>query len=229
MLGISKINKTLSILTGVALICAASISASASGVIAADINVRGAVTVNDQPAVSSSTVVSGSTITTGSDSGAVIGIGGNGRVELKPDTTLTLDYGVNTISAVLTSGGIRVTNAVGIATTVSTPDAVVAADAARANTFSIDAAGSGSLTHGKLTVVSTKDPVRITTLNGRVASLVSGESVVQDDDDDDDDNRTALAVILFGGAAAAILIPLLLKDDRPDMFSTAGNQVSPFQ
>lgn len=139
MLGTKKINRTLSVLTGIALICASSISAAyAADDLKADITVNGQVTVNGQPAVSNSTVVSGSTVTTGSGSNAIIGLGGNGRVELSPETSLTLKFSDNSIVAMLTSGKVRLTNSAGIGTTVTTRSATVVADAGRSNTFSVD-------------------------------------------------------------------------------------------
>lgn len=139
MLGTKKIDKTLSVLTGMALICAAFISSAfANGDFKADITVNGQVTVNNQPAVSNSTVVSGSLITTGTGSSAVIGLGGNGRVELGPDSSLTLRYSGDSIVAMLDAGNVRVSNAAGIGTTVTTRTATVVADTGSANNFSVD-------------------------------------------------------------------------------------------
>lgn len=216
MLGIKKIKKTLSILVGVALVSAASIlSAAASGAVKADLNVRGDVTVNGQSAVSNATLLTGSTITTGSDSGAVIGIGTTGRVELMPDTTFTIEFTNDTISGRLSSGGIRVSDSEGIGTRVTTPDAVIATDAGRTNNFSISDSKTGAISKGKLTVVSASDRVNITTRNGKVASLLAGESIVQDDDDDDDPGSGAWFIwaLLLGGAAAGIIIAATQGDD----------------
>ena len=216
MLGIKKIRTKLSILAGVALVSAASILAAASsGAMKADINISGNVTLNDQPAVSSSTVVSGSTITTGSDSGAVIGIGGNGRVELLPDTAITLEFDENAISAVLDAGGIRVTDAKGISTRITTADAVFLADADRSNIFSITGSTSGSISKGKLTIVSASDKVDMTASNGKVVSLVAGESITQDDDDDDDPGSGAWFIwaLVLGGAAAGLIIAATQGND----------------
>lgn len=222
MLGIIKTNKIISILSGVALLCVASISASAA-VVKADISVRGKVTVNDQLAISDSTVLSGSTITTGAESGAVIGLGPNGRVELLPGTSMTFEYGASGITAVLTKGAIRVSDAIGIGTTVTTPNAVIAADGSRSNIFSINSEGvSGSLTKGKLTVLSADEKVNITLLNGSVKSLNAGESVTQDDDDDDDDdgNGVLLAAAVGGGLAAVAAILYFGRKDGNITFGT---------
>lgn len=217
MLGITKTSKTLSVLAGTAIIFAVSIAAAAAGAVKADINVRGNVTVNDQPAVSNSTVVAGSTISTGSDSGAIIGIGSNGRIELLPNTTVMVDYSDTNITALLTSGGIRISDAEGIGTTVTTPEAVIKADAGSSNSFSVNSSKSmaGSITKGKLTIVKAADKVNITVPSGKVVSLAAGESVVQDDDDDDDPGSGAWFIwaLVLGGAAAGLIIAATQGND----------------
>ena len=139
MLGNKKIRRTVSVLTGIAMLCVSSFTAMAApGDVKADITVNGQVTVNGQPAVSNSTVVSGSTITTGTNSSAIIGLADNGRVELLPETSLSLRFSENSIVAMLTSGKVRISNAAGIGATVTTRSATVVADAGQANVFAVD-------------------------------------------------------------------------------------------
>ena len=139
MLGYKKTQRLFSALAGCALICVSSIVAfAAPGEVKADITVTGQVTVNGQAAVTNSTVVSGSTITTGANSTAIIGLGKNGRVELMPETSATLKYTDNSIVAMLSSGSVRVSNAIGIGATVTTRTATAVADAGQANTFIVD-------------------------------------------------------------------------------------------
>ena len=76
----------------------------------AEISVTGPVSVNGQAAVSNSTIISGSTIVTSTDSTATISIGKTGRVELSGNSNLTLQYTDNSITGVLSSGKVRVTN-----------------------------------------------------------------------------------------------------------------------
>lgn len=102
------------------------------------ITVNGQVTVNGQNAVSSSTVTSGSTIVTGTNSTATINLGKNGRVEVLSDSTLNLKFTGNSIVGSLTSGKIRVTNVAAVATSVTTRNATVIADAGQANVFVVD-------------------------------------------------------------------------------------------
>lgn len=103
-----------------------------------EITVNGQVTVNGQNAVSSSTVTSGSTVVTGTSSTAVINLGKNNRVEVLSDSTVTLKFTNNSIVSMLTAGKIRVTNAAGVAATVTTRNATVIADAGQVNAFGVD-------------------------------------------------------------------------------------------
>ena len=102
------------------------------------ITVTGQVTVNGQPTVSNSTFVSGGTIATGADSTAIISLGKTGRVELLADSTVTLKFTENSIIGIMSAGKARVSNAAGVATTFTTKDATILADAGQANTFALE-------------------------------------------------------------------------------------------
>jgi hypothetical protein len=104
----------------------------------ADISITGQVTINGQPAVSNSTVISGSTIVTGADSTAMVSIGKTGRVELSSDSNLTLQFTDNSITGVLSSGKVRVTNSAGVAATITSKDTVAIADASQSDTFVVE-------------------------------------------------------------------------------------------
>lgn len=139
MLGKKLAHKSLTLFVAVAVWCVfSSIGAYAQSGVMGEISVTGQVSVNGQSAVSNSTLVTGSTIVTGSNSTATISLGKNGRVELLSDTTVTLKFTDNSIVGMLSVGKVRVSNASGIGTTVTTKNATVIADAGQANTFSVD-------------------------------------------------------------------------------------------
>lgn len=102
------------------------------------INVTGQVTVNGQAAVSNSTFLSGGTIATGANSTATVSLGKAGRVELLGDSSLTLKFSENSIIGIMNSGKARVSNAAGVATTFTTKDATLMADAGQANSFALE-------------------------------------------------------------------------------------------
>ncbi len=139
MLGKNWINKSFTLLTVLAVLCVYStVSLAALKDVNAEITVTGQVTVNGQTAVSGSTVVSGSTITTGTNSNAIVSLGKNGRVELLPETSLTLKYSDTSIIAMLSSGKVRISNSAGVSATVTTKSATAVADTGQANVFAVD-------------------------------------------------------------------------------------------
>lgn len=103
-----------------------------------EITVRGQVTVNGQTAVSNATILSGSTIVTGAGSNAIISLGKVGRIEVMENSSITLNFSENSITAVLSSGKARIANAVGVAATVATKDATVIADSSMADNFTVE-------------------------------------------------------------------------------------------
>jgi hypothetical protein len=106
--------------------------------LAGEITVTGSVTVNGQPAVSNSTILSGSTIVSGPDSTATVNLGKAGRVELGANSSLTLRFTDDSIVGIVSQGKIRVSNAAGVATTFTTKDTTVIADAGQADSFALE-------------------------------------------------------------------------------------------
>lgn len=104
----------------------------------AEITVNGNVTVNGQPAISSSTILSGSTIATGANSSAIISLGKTGRIELLEESSLVLTFSDSSIVGQLTAGKARVANAAGVATTITTKNATIIADAGQADNFTVE-------------------------------------------------------------------------------------------
>lgn len=138
MLGKNWIHKSFTLLTAIAVLGVYSTVSLAASEVKGEITVTGQVTVNGQTAVSNSTVVSDSTITTGTNSSAVISLGSNGRVELLPETSITLRFTDNSIIAMLSSGKVRISNTAGISSTVTTKSATVVADTGQSNVFAVD-------------------------------------------------------------------------------------------
>ena len=125
----------------------------------AEISVTGQVTVNGQTAVSNSTIVSGSMIVTGPDSSAIVSLGRTGRIEVQADSNLNLQFSDNSIVGVLSSGKVTVTNAAGIAATMTTKDTVAIADAGQADTFVVEAECSHTHVDGVAGVVTMREGI----------------------------------------------------------------------
>lgn len=139
MLGTNLIRKSLTLFTAFAVWSAFSMIAfAAPGDLMGEITVTGQVSVNGQTVVTNSTLTSGSTIVTGANSSAVVNLGKVGRIEILSDSSATLRFSDNSIVGMLTSGKVRVSNAAGIGTTVTTRNSTVIADASQANVFGVD-------------------------------------------------------------------------------------------
>ena len=70
------------------------------------------VTVNNESAQSGRSVFSSSTLVTPENASAIINLGKTGKIELAPNTTLTLAFNENAISGDLSSGRVTVLSAV---------------------------------------------------------------------------------------------------------------------
>jgi hypothetical protein len=139
MLGNNRFRKVITSFTAVAVLCVYSTVALALPKDdIGEITVTGQVTVNGSAAVSNATIVSGSTIVTGADSSAVVNLGKNGRVEILENSNMVLNFSAGSIVGILSSGKARVSNAAGVATTVTTKDAAVIADSGQANVFGVE-------------------------------------------------------------------------------------------
>jgi hypothetical protein len=139
MLGKNIIHKATSLVLTIAILCTYSMVALAGTKdITGEITVTGNVTVNGQSVVSSSTIVSGSTVVTDANSSAVISLGKTGRLEVLADSNLTLKFSENSITGILSSGKIRVSNSAGVATTITTKDGVAIADAGQTDSFVVE-------------------------------------------------------------------------------------------
>lgn len=170
MLGKNLIQKSFTILTAIAILSVYStVSLYAQSINKAEITVTGQVTVDGKTAVSNSTIVSGSTITSGTNSSAIINLGKLGRVELTPDTSISLRFQGNSIIAMLSTGKVRISNTAGTAATVTTKGATTIADTSQANVFTVDV-GCGDTTKCAQT--------RVETFTGLV-TLKSGSSSKQ--------------------------------------------------
>ena len=140
MLGKNSFRKLTTLFTLAAVWCVYSTVAFAAPInMAGEITVSGQVTVNGQSAVSNATILSGSSIVTGADSTAIVSLGKTGRIEVLANSSLTLNFSDNSIIGILNDGKARIANSAGVATTVTTKNATVIADAGQANNFTVEA------------------------------------------------------------------------------------------
>lgn len=139
MLSKNLMHKSFTLFTALAVWCVYSMVALAAPKdLTGEISVNGQVTVNGQQVVSNSTIVSGSTIVTGDNATAIISLGKTGRIELLGNSSLSLKFSETGITGVLSQGKARVSNTIGVATTITTKDAAVMADAGQGNSFAVE-------------------------------------------------------------------------------------------
>lgn len=139
MLGKNIFRKSVTLITVAAVWCVYSMVAFALPKdFTGEITVSGQVMVNGQPAVSNSTILSGAVITTADNSNAVVSLGKTGRLEILANSNMTLRFSENSIVAILSDGKARISNAAGVATTVTTKHATVIADAGQADNFLVE-------------------------------------------------------------------------------------------
>ena len=133
------LRKLVTTFTAVAVLCVyTSVAFAQTKDVAGEITVTGQVTLNGQPAVSNATIVSGSTVVTGANSSAIVSLGRIGRVEVLADSNITLNFSDNGITAILSSGKAKVSNAAGVATSVTTKDTTIIADSGQADSFLVE-------------------------------------------------------------------------------------------
>lgn len=139
MLYKNLLKKSITLLTVVAVWCVYSmVVLAAVKDPTGEITVTGDVSVNGQKVVSGSTIVSGSEIATGANSTATVNLGKIGRIVIESNSNLSLKFSETGIVGILNQGKVRVSNGIGIATTITTKDAVVIADTGQANNFAVE-------------------------------------------------------------------------------------------
>lgn len=223
MLGNNFFRKIITSFTAVAIFCVYSMAALAIPTdVTGEITVTGQVTVNGQTAVSNTTLLTGSTIVTGAGSNAVVSLGKTGRVEVMENSNLALNFSAAGIIAVLTSGKARVANASGVATTLTTGHATFIADAAQANSFTVEV----ECGHSHIDTASGSVTLREGTNDRQVAAGTSAtagnlhQTGCQPCLRPDSAPPVAVApwpwILLLGAGAAGAAILIGTKKDKPD-------------
>lgn len=102
------------------------------------VSVVGEVTVDGQKVTSGGTFFSDSTIVTAADSHAIISLGKLGRIELLPNSSLSLTLADNAISGTMNSGRTRVSTPAGVAVNIATKDGAINVDGSEPTSFDIN-------------------------------------------------------------------------------------------
>jgi hypothetical protein len=135
----------------------------------ARLSVAGTVTVDGQQVISGGTFFSDSTIVTAPDSSATLMLGRYGRIELQPNSSLTLSLTDKGLSGSLSAGGGRVLTPVGVTVNLTTKDGAVIVDGREATSFRVDANLDNTL------VTTESGLAKLTSRNG-VEEVAPGEN-----------------------------------------------------
>lgn len=155
-----------------------------------------AVSVNGERAATGRSISSSSVVATSADSSAVINLGKIGRIELAPNSSLSLNFDEKTISGSINDGSVKVSSAPGVEVKLATKAGEITNEASELNVFSVDTAGKivtesgqqtgGQQTGGKQTTGDITDSdafIPVVILLGAVAVTVAYLATTGDDDE----------------------------------------------
>lgn len=194
-----------------------------------ELSISGQVTVNGQKVISGGTLFSDSVIVTADHSSAIVSLSKLGRVELAPNSSLTLSFSDQGITGMLSKGVAHVSTIAGVFVNLTTKDGSVVVDGNQATSFTVD-------TKNGNTIVSTEAGLAELRAGGAARQVAAGENAVAGtpqgtttdgcrygDCPDTGISGGALAALLLGIGAAAAAIILATRDD--DEFAFGGNPV----
>jgi hypothetical protein len=137
---------------------------------AGELTVAGSVLINGTQAISGATIFSESKLKTARNSAATINLGKLGRVQLGPDSEMTLRFAEGNIGGNLTSGRAVVSAPAGTSISVATAEGVTTADGKQASTLTID------VTCGNTRVASLRSSAKVTS-GSKVEYVPAGSEV----------------------------------------------------
>ena len=135
-----------------------------------DLSVTGQVTLNGTPAIAGATVFNDSRIKTARNGAATVNLGKFGRIELGPETEMTVRFSEGTVGGNLLSGRAIVSSPAGVGVSVATADGVAVADGKQAAVLTVD------VTCGNTRVASSRSDAKVTAGN-KVEYVAAGQEV----------------------------------------------------
>lgn len=105
---------------------------------AGELSVTGSVTINGTSAISGATVFSESKIKTARNGMATVNLGKMGRVQLGPESEMTISFIDGRVGGNLAAGRAVVSTPAGVAINVATSEGVVTADGKNASSLTVD-------------------------------------------------------------------------------------------
>jgi len=135
------------------------------------LSIVGDVMVDGQKVTSGGTFFSDSTIVTGTDSRVVLSLGKLGRVELLPNSSLSLTLADNGITGTMNSGRSRVSTPAGVAVNIATKDGAINIDGNEATSVDIN-------TENVSTIIGTESGLAVLKSGDLVNEVAAGKNGV---------------------------------------------------
>ena len=135
-----------------------------------ELAISGPVTLNGTAAISGATVFSDSTLKTGRNGGATVNLGKLGRVELGPESEMTLRFSEGTVGGNLRAGRAVVNAPAGVGISVVTADGIAVSDGKQAAALTVD------VTCGNTRVAASRSDAKVTAGN-KVEYVAAGQEV----------------------------------------------------
>ena len=135
---------------------------------AGELSVSGAVTINGTSAISGATVFSESRIRTAANSTAIINLGRMGRLQLGPESEMTVRFSDGALGGSLTAGRAVANAPVGVAVSIVTADGVAESKGGKAASLAVD------VTCGNTRVMAGRGDATLTA-GGRVETVAVGQ------------------------------------------------------
>jgi hypothetical protein len=137
---------------------------------AGELSVTGNVTINGTQAISGATVFSDSKVKTSNNGSATVNLGKLGRVQLGPESEMTLSFTDGKVGGNLSAGRAVVTTPAGVAIAVATAEGVATADGKTASTLTVD------VTCGNTRVAASRSDAKVTA-GSKVEYVAAGNEV----------------------------------------------------
>jgi hypothetical protein len=170
-----------------------------------------AVTLNGERAYSGRTFFSNGVIATPETSSAVINLGKLGRINVAPNSLLSLSFTPNSVSGKLSSGQIKVFSSEGVSVNIETSDNVVTNDANQSGVFTVNVQSGATQAVAESGAITLKNGVPPTAQQTPT-------------DDDDDDNSILVPVLVFAGIVGAAAIYTFTRDSEELQFIVSPNR-----
>lgn len=137
---------------------------------AGELSVSGSVTINGTSAISGATVFSESRIRTAANSSAIINLGRLGRLQLGPESEMTVRFTDGSLGGSLTAGRAVANAPAGVAVSIATAEGVAASNGVKSAAVAVD------VTCGNTRVLAARSDVTLTAA-GKVETVNPGKEV----------------------------------------------------